>query len=74
MGTELVHDSGDYALLLDKVAWKRPSGWSRSVRTCGARQAAGETVGFGCGFFVEKSGIGPVEGARVTVDTTGRSP
>ena len=35
------------------------------------RREAGELVGAGLAMFVEKSGLGPFDGARVTVDTTG---
>jgi carbon-monoxide dehydrogenase large subunit len=70
MGTQLVHDSGDYALLLDKVSERFDfAGIAASVER---RRAADEAVGFGFGYFVEKSGIGPAEGARVTVDTAGQ--
>jgi carbon-monoxide dehydrogenase large subunit len=69
MGTHLVHDSGDYELLLDKVAAQFDFDAIRAeVET---RRAAGELVGFGFGYFVEKSGIGPYEGARVSVDASG---
>ncbi len=70
MGTHLVLDSGDYPLLFDKVsaAYDFPAIRAEVV----ARRQAGELVGFGFGFFVEKSGIGPAEGARVAVDTTGQ--
>jgi aerobic carbon-monoxide dehydrogenase large subunit len=70
MGTHLVHDSGDYPLLFDKVsaAFDFPA----ITAEVAARRAAGELVGFGFGFFVEKSGFGPVEGARVAVDTAGQ--
>lgn len=69
LGTELVYDSGDYALLLDKMSahWDLPGIEASVVR----RRAAGETVGIGYGCFVEKSGLGPYEGMRVTVDTDG---
>lgn len=70
MGTHLVHDSGDYALLLDKVSERYDFAGIRVAVE--ARRAAGEVVGFGFGFFVEKSGIGPYEGARVSVDGTGQ--
>lgn len=70
MGTDLVHDSGDYALLLDKVSERFDFDSIRAEVL--ARRAAGEVVGFGFGFFVEKSGIGPFEGARVSVDGTGQ--
>ena len=35
------------------------------------RRAAGELVGVGFGFFVEKSGLGPFAGARIEVDSSG---
>lgn len=70
MGTSMVHDSGDYTLLLDKMSQRFDFPGLRAEAA--ARRAAGETVGFGFGYFVEKSGIGPAEGARVSVDTSGR--
>ena len=35
------------------------------------RREAGEAVGVGLSMFVEKGGLGPMDGTRVTVDTTG---
>src|SRR5215207_9697632 len=35
------------------------------------RRNAGEAVGIGLGMFVEKSGLGPFDGVRVTIDTSG---
>jgi aerobic carbon-monoxide dehydrogenase large subunit len=35
------------------------------------RKAAGEAVGVGIAVFVEKSGLGPVDGVKVSVDATG---
>ena len=70
MGTHLVHDSGDYRLLLDKVSERYDFAGIRA--DVERRRAAGELVGFGFGFFVEKSGIGPFEGARVAVDISGK--
>lgn len=69
MGTHLVHDSGDYALLLDKM--ESTYDFAGIEAEVAARREAGEVVGFGFGCFVEKSGIGPVEGAKVSVDTSG---
>src|SRR5262249_15002227 len=37
----------------------------------GRRRAAGELVGAGFGLFVEKSGLGPFDGVKLSVDTTG---
>lgn len=69
MGTHMVHDSGDYPLLFDKVSARFDfPGIRRAVLD---RRATGEVVGFGYGFFVEKSGIGPAEGARIGVDPSG---
>ena len=69
LGTELVYDSGDYGLLLDRMSahWDLPG----LAATVARRRAAGEAVGIGYGCFVEKSGLGPYEGTRITVDTDG---
>lgn len=69
MGTELVYDSGDYALLMDKV--EREFHLEAVRAEVARRREAGELVGIGYGWFVEKSGLGPYEGARVVVDTNG---
>ena len=69
MGTELVYDSGDYALLTQKMEEQFDLEAVRTEVAC--RRAAGEMVGIGYGWFVEKSGLGPYEGARVVVDTKG---
>ena len=68
LDTELVLDSGDYAGLLDKVLVR--FGWDKLQQELRGRKAAGEAVGAGVAFFVEKSGLGPVDGVRVTVDAT----
>jgi len=67
----LVYDSGNYAPALDKA-----------VELIGYRQfyaeeqprlrAEGKYVGLGIVTYVEGTGIGPYEGARVTVETSGR--
>jgi carbon-monoxide dehydrogenase large subunit len=69
MGTELIYDSGDYALLQDRV--EREFDLPALRAEVERRRAAGERVGIGYGWFVEKSGLGPSEGARITVDTGG---
>jgi carbon-monoxide dehydrogenase large subunit len=69
LGTEMTYDSGDYAALLDKTLAK--VGWEELQDELRRRRAAGETVGAGLGIFVEKSGLGPFDGVRVTVDTSG---
>ena len=69
LGTEIVLDSGDYAGLLDKAldAVK----WSALAGELEQRRARGEYVGAGLAIFVEKSGLGPFDGVRVSVDTSG---
>src|SRR5262249_59947599 len=69
LGTEIVLDSGDYAGLLDKalVAAK----WRELQVEVKRRRDDGEFVGAGLALFVEKSGLGPYDGVRVSVDTSG---
>jgi CO/xanthine dehydrogenase Mo-binding subunit len=69
LGTEMVYDSGDYSLLLDKALER--FGWQALAAELRRRRAAGELVGAGIAIFVEKGGLGPADGARVTVDATG---
>jgi len=69
LGTEVVYDSGDYPLLLDKALAK--IGWDSLQADLRERRADGELVGCGIAIFVEKGGLGPLDGARVTIDTIG---
>jgi CO/xanthine dehydrogenase Mo-binding subunit len=69
LGTEIVLDSGDYAGLLDKAL--SSAGWVSLQKSLAARRAAGECVGAGIALFVEKSGLGPADLVRVSVDTDG---
>jgi len=69
LGTEVVYDSGDYALLLDKALAQ--IGWKPLQSELRRRRAAGELVGGGIAVFVEKGGLGPMDGTRITVDATG---
>jgi carbon-monoxide dehydrogenase large subunit len=66
---DVVLDSGDYAGLLDKAL--ADFGWDELQESLAARRAAGETVGAGLGFFVEKSGLGPTDKVRVEADAAG---
>ncbi len=69
LGVPVILDSGDYAGLLDKVlAWV---GWPALQAGAAKRRAGGEIVGIGLAMFVEKSGLGPSDGVRVSVDTSG---
>ena len=69
LGTEMTYDSGDYAGLLDKAL--AAANWNALQQDLQRRRAAGEAVGVGLAVFVEKSGLGPFDGVRVTVDTSG---
>jgi aerobic carbon-monoxide dehydrogenase large subunit len=69
LGTELTYDSGDYAGLLDKAL--AAAGWPALQTELGRRRAAGETVGAGVAMFVEKSGLGPFDGVRISIDDKG---
>jgi aerobic carbon-monoxide dehydrogenase large subunit len=66
---ELDIDSGDYALLLDKAL--AAFGWDKLQDELKRRRAAGELVGAGLAFFLEESGRGPTDNAKVAVDTSG---
>ena len=66
---DVSYDSGDYAGLLDKSLER--IGWDALQDELKSRRAKGELVGAGLALFVEKSGLGPTDGAHVRVDTTG---
>jgi CO/xanthine dehydrogenase Mo-binding subunit len=69
LGTEIVLDSGDYAGLLDKAL--AAVEWPRLRESLAQRRAAGELVGAGIALFVEKSGLGPFDDVRISVDEQG---
>jgi aerobic carbon-monoxide dehydrogenase large subunit len=69
LGTEIALDSGDYARLLDKAL--AAAKWNDLQNEVKRRRAGGECVGTGLAFFVEKSGLGPYDGVRVSVDASG---
>jgi aerobic carbon-monoxide dehydrogenase large subunit len=69
LGEEIHYDSGDYLALLDKVL--AAIDWKAQRREARRRRTAGELVGVGLAMFVEKSGLGPSDGVRVSVDTSG---
>ncbi len=70
LGTHIVYDSGDYALLLDKTL--ALAGWTDLQASLTTRRAAGERVGAGVAMFVEKSGLGPSDTVRVDVKRDGK--
>src|SRR2546423_14116407 len=46
-------------------------GWTALQGGLRRRRDAGELVGTGLAIFVDKGGLGPADGTRVSVDTTG---
>ena len=67
----LTYDSGNYAPALDKAVEK--IGWESFVRDEQPRlRAEGRHVGIGLVTYVEGTGIGPYEGARITVESSGQ--
>jgi carbon-monoxide dehydrogenase large subunit len=69
LGEEIEHDSGDYVGLLDKTL--AALGWETLKTDIARRRKTGEAVGAGFAMFVEKSGLGPADGVRIEVDTSG---
>ena len=69
--THLTLDSGDYEAVLDKA--KEMIGWDEFRDTEGPRlRSQGKSVGIGLVMYVEGTGIGPYEGARVQIEPTGK--
>ncbi|MCB9136962.1 MAG: xanthine dehydrogenase family protein molybdopterin-binding subunit [Caldilineaceae bacterium] len=67
----LVYDSGNYGPALDKAL--ELIGYRRFIDEEQPRlRAEGRYVGLGLVTYVEGTGIGPYEGAKVTVETSGR--
>ena len=69
LGEEIEHDSGDYVGLLDKLLVALE--WDKLKTALARRRAEGEAVGAGFAMFIEKSGLGPADGVRIEVDTSG---
>jgi aerobic carbon-monoxide dehydrogenase large subunit len=69
LGTQIVYDSGDYALLLDKAL--KSIGWTDLCQQLEKRRHNGEKVGAGVAMFVEKSGLGPFDTVRIEIDRSG---
>ncbi|MGH6788806.1 MAG: xanthine dehydrogenase family protein molybdopterin-binding subunit [Pseudolabrys sp.] len=69
LGTHIVYDSGDYALLLDKAL--AATNWNSLQEQLRARQSKGEKVGAGLAMFVEKSGLGPYDDVRIDISADG---
>src|SRR5215470_1404544 len=69
LGDEVVLDSGDYEGLLDKALARCE--WDALEREVADRRKAGDYVGLGLAMYVEKSGLGPTDGARINVHASG---
>jgi len=69
LGTHIVYDSGDYALLLDKAL--QLAGWEALQGELRRRRTAGELVGAGLAIFVEKSGLGPFDTVKIEAKSDG---
>lgn len=70
LGTGVVLDSGKYHDLLERLL--ASVDYEALKGRLAARRAAGEAVGLGIGFFVEKSGLGPKDLARMRLSGDGR--
>lgn len=70
LGTEVIYDSGRYHDLLERVL--QHLDYPTLRRDLERRRSAGEMVGLGLAYFVEKSGLGPFDEVRVEVDSDGR--
>jgi len=69
LGTKVVYDSGDYALLLEKAL--QAAQWDELQDNLRKRRRNGEKVGAGLAMFVEKSGLGPFDTVRIEVKPDG---
>jgi carbon-monoxide dehydrogenase large subunit len=69
LGEEIHFDSGDYHALLDTTL--KHVEWTKLNEDLAARRENGEMVGVGLAMFVEKAGLGPADGVRIQVDTSG---
>ena len=66
----LIYDSGDYLPALEEAA--RLIGYDQVRAEQPRLRAEGKHVGVGVACYVEGTGIGPYEGARVTVEPSGK--
>jgi carbon-monoxide dehydrogenase large subunit/6-hydroxypseudooxynicotine dehydrogenase subunit gamma len=66
---ELELDSGDYAGLLEQAL--AAFGWTKLQQELKRRRAQGEAVGAGVAIFLEESGRGPTDNAKIAVDGSG---
>ncbi|MFZ2068209.1 MAG: xanthine dehydrogenase family protein molybdopterin-binding subunit [Xanthobacteraceae bacterium] len=69
LGESIFMDTGDYIGLVDKQLTRID--WQKLNAEVRRRKAAGEMIGIGVAMFIEKSGLGPADGVRISVDTSG---
>ncbi len=69
-GMTTTYDSGDYPAGLDKLL--EAVDYEGFAAEQAAARAEGRRIGIGFGCYVEGTGSGPYEGARVHVETTGK--
>ena len=69
LGTHVVCDSGKYHDLLERMLVHLD--YDRLREEAAARRAKGEMVGLGIAYFVEKSGLGPDDLVRMSLDKSG---
>ncbi len=69
LGENIYMDTGDYVGLLDKQF--ASIDWPALKAEVNKRRAAGELIGIGVAMYLEKSGLGPTDGVRISVDTSG---
>lgn len=69
-GSPLTYDSGDYPALLDGVTERFDIAAFRKEQE--EKRRAGVFLGVGMAMFVEGTGIGPYEGARLRLTTAGK--
>lgn len=69
LGDSVEHDPGDYGGLLDQGLQRVR--WDDLQSDLRKRRNNGEMVGVGLSMFFEKAGLGPSDGAKIFVDTTG---
>ena len=69
LGIEMLYDSGDIGALL--TATLDMMGYEDLKARAAERRQRGELVGVGVGCFLEKSGLGPFDGVRISIDEGG---
>ena len=67
----MVYDTGDFCGQLEHALER--IGYEKLKLACAEAKRAGRAMGVGIGCFVETSGIGPWEYARVEIDNTGQA-